>query len=929
MTETANSEFLGPLLTEFLDRVRRGEQPSIREYCLRYPEQAEQIRDVLEAAALVQDLREDSADKSGQGTAPALSCEQFCQRILQCGLLCEDELQAALSQEVPSQEVPSNQVTGDSEVGVPLASAEQVAEALIRQNKLTAYQVQQISAGRGHTLVLGNYLILSQLGEGGMGKVFQAKHRRMQRIVALKIPPRAILENPTALERFHREVQVAAQLDHPNVVTAYDADQAGDTHFLVMQYVKGIDLKALVDRGGPLPVTQALACLLQAARGLAYAHAQGIIHRDVKPANMLLDQEGTVKILDLGLARFDRLEDPSTGLTGTDQIMGTVDFMAPEQADHIKTVDARADIYSLGMTLWFLLTGRPAYYAASPLRKMMAHQQQPIPSLTEALPEVSEQLQAVFATMVAKTPDDRYPNMTAVIEALTAIIEAREASVDETPHVPLASGEDCQLRRVLRGLVPGSEVDLAKNSPVASCSTADTHSEKSNRGTDVQISADSDNPVPAAHSEAPLSRPTSRPVPPRPSWRRIWVAAAAIVLTGVLSVWGVCLLLEEPPTGSLQVTVEHPGLKLFLDGRPITMPADQRSRVLDLPVGEYPLDVEYEGFRTDITRISISPEDQIAVEVSLVGGQIHLVAGGNVSLRADLPQPQPALAPFDAAAAKRSQRAWANYLGLPVQRKVSLGQGVSLTLVLIPPGEYSRGSPDDEPHQENHDHQLATKIKRGFYLGSIEVTVEQFRAFVTLENYCTDAEKAGRSSWRSPGYARQFNFAERQPVVNVSWNDAQAFVKWLSRKEGRRFRLPTEAEWEYACRAGSQTRYWCGDDPEGLAEVGNVADGTSSTVFRRTPSIQREDGFVYLAPVGSFRPNPFGLYDTHGNVWEWCQGPYRPAEPWYRVFRGGAWNSPPQEVRSAFRNYSSSGNFYQWLGFRVACDLPDGSKPDE
>src|SRR6185369_1273125 len=179
-----------------------------------------------------------------------------------------------------------------------------------------------------------NYVILDKLGQGGMGVVLKAEHKRMKRLVALKVLSPAFTKTPEALRRFQREVEAAAKLRHPNIVAADDADAAGGVHFLVMEYVEGSDLSALVKKSGPLPVEKALHCILQAARGLEYAHGEGIIHRDIKPANLLLDNKGTVKILDMGLARVaaSAAGEGQADLTGAGQIVGTVDYMAPEQA---------------------------------------------------------------------------------------------------------------------------------------------------------------------------------------------------------------------------------------------------------------------------------------------------------------------------------------------------------------------------------------------------------------------------------------------------------------------------------------------------------------------------------------------------------------------------------------------------------------------
>ncbi len=294
--------------------------------------------------------------------------------------------------------------------------AQELARQLVQSKQLTDYQVQEIYKGRAKSLILGNYTILDKIGAGGMGQVFKAEHRRMDRIVAIKMLPAAMTEDATASARFEREVKAAAKLFHPNIVPALDADQANGVHFLVMEYVEGRDLSALVKKDGPCPVAKAVNYILQAARGLEFAHGEGVIHRDIKPANLLLDKKGTVRILDMGLARISGGGNaaPQAELTGTGAVMGTVDYMSPEQALNTKQADSRADIYSLGCSLYYLLTGRPTYDCDTVTAKLIAHQFHPIPELRKARDGVSDCLEAVFQKMVAKKVDERYQTMTEV-----------------------------------------------------------------------------------------------------------------------------------------------------------------------------------------------------------------------------------------------------------------------------------------------------------------------------------------------------------------------------------------------------------------------------------------------------------------------------------------------------------------------------------
>jgi serine/threonine protein kinase/WD40 repeat protein len=307
-----------------------------------------------------------------------------------------------------------------------------LARALVQAGKLTPYQAGALCQGKARGLVIGNYFILDKLGAGGMGVVFKARHRRLGRIVALKILPPSLARDRDLLLRFRREVDVAARLSHPNIVSVLDADEDRGVQFMTMEFIEGNDLDRLVREHGPLPVEQALDCVIQAARGLEAAHAQGIVHRDIKPGNLMLDALGQVRVLDLGLARLVEASNPFsetvTGpLTRAGICMGTADYMAPEQGLDSRKADFRADIYSLGCTLYYLLARRPPFVGPTVLARLMAHQEQPPPSLQAARPEVSPALEAAYRKMMAKRPSLRPGSMTEVI----ALLEACRSSAGE------------------------------------------------------------------------------------------------------------------------------------------------------------------------------------------------------------------------------------------------------------------------------------------------------------------------------------------------------------------------------------------------------------------------------------------------------------------------------------------------------------------
>ena len=256
-----------------------------------------------------------------------------------------------------------------------------------------------------------------------MGVVFKAEHRRMKRTVALKMLSKEVNEDEIAVRRFEREVEVAAKLSHRNIVAALDAREEQGTHYLIMEYVEGRELSAIVEQDGTLSVEKALNYIIQAASGCAYAHQLGVIHRDIKPSNLLVDADDVVKILDMGLARVtlpatEGLAATQSHLTMPGIIMGTADYMSPEQALSSHTVDHRTDIYSLGCTLYYLLAGRPIYSGNTPIEKLVAHREQPIPSLRDARSDVPAALNATYQRMVAKRAEDRFQSMSEASEAL-------------------------------------------------------------------------------------------------------------------------------------------------------------------------------------------------------------------------------------------------------------------------------------------------------------------------------------------------------------------------------------------------------------------------------------------------------------------------------------------------------------------------------
>jgi eukaryotic-like serine/threonine-protein kinase len=697
---------------------------------------------------------------------------------------------------------------------------------------------------------IGRYELLDKLGEGGMGAVFKARDLDLDKIVAVKLLTARLTGDAVAVQRFRREMKAVGRLEHPNLVRALDAGQENGTHYLVVEYFEGVDLAAWSRQHGPAPTHQACEIVRQATVGLDAMHRAGVVHRDIKPSNLMLTADGTVKILDLGLARLHGDSGPGAELTETGQTMGTADYIAPEQVLGARDVDIRADIYSLGCTFYKLLTGQapfsgPGYSNVG--AKLVAHVHDPIPAVTILRPDLPSAVVAVLSRMTAKSPQDRYPTPADLLAAL-------------------------------------------------------------------------DRPLAEPHQPQPTKSKEKRG---HPFWQQIrWTRSRmAIALGGLLLILlGVWVIVRDKDRRELARVHVPEG------GSVETAKEDNEKR---LPAFSEP------------------PKPELAASVPIA----QPLPPRNLTPDSSPPD----IAPFDAVQARAYQHAWAEHLGVQVEIENSIG----MKFVLIPPGEFVMGSTVaaqqigrrflegrlEQYEAEQPPHRV--RLTRAFFLGTHEVTVADFRRFVTATGHQTRAEKEGKAwgykkdltwshvpgrNWRNPGFDQQ----DTHPVTCVTWDDAMAFCQWLSREDRRAYGLPTEAEWEYACRAGTHTVFFWGDDPDSSEGYLNGADETGTPDERSWPyKFHFMDGYAATSPVGRFKPNAFGLYDMLGNVWEWCadwygsgyyhdspmEDPTGPAAGSNRVGRGGGWSYGAWFCRSACRGRALPGSPDNHLGFRVACSL--------
>ena len=350
--------------------------------------------------------------KIGGWSMAKLSGEKFLELLQRSELLEAGRLNEALAQFEAQQGVDK------------LADADALCAYFQAEGLITPWQSDKLLDGRHKGFFLGKYKLLGHLGTGGMSSVYLAEHKHMHRRVAIKVLPKNRVNDSSYLARFYLEARAAAALDHANIVRAYDVDfdEAASVHYIVMEYVEGSDLQSMVKNRGPLPYLEAAEYIRQAADGLEHAHERGLVHRDIKPANLLVDTRRVVKVLDMGLARFDLGEEQNKKASLTvaheESVLGTADYLAPEQAINSHKVDARADLYSLGCTLYFLLKGHPPFPEGTLAQRLLKHQQEAPEPVLKTRPDAPAELIEICNKMMAKKADQRFQSATEVSEAL-------------------------------------------------------------------------------------------------------------------------------------------------------------------------------------------------------------------------------------------------------------------------------------------------------------------------------------------------------------------------------------------------------------------------------------------------------------------------------------------------------------------------------
>ncbi len=734
--------------------------------------------------------------------------------------------------------------------------------------------------------VFGRYRVKGLLGGGGMGAVYLVFNTELERDEALKVPHFDAAADPRVHERFLREAKAAAGLDHPNLCPVYDVGLLDGVYYLTMRYLQG---KLLSECDGTAqPPAEAVEIVVKLAKALAAAHAKGVIHRDLKPNNVMMCDEIGPVVMDFGLAKQTDRHDNALTRIGT--TLGTPAYMPPEQVKgDLDRMGPAADVYSLGVILFQLLTGRLPFEGrtSAEVYGQILHTEAPAPSSLRPGP-LPAALDAICAKAIAKTPEGRYASMKEFAAALidypnaAAVVgkkSGKKRSRRLTPVLALAA------LLLLGGLgVAGAYYwKTSANSPATGAQLAQT----------LRTPAPAADPVEPAVKPTPAPEPTPAPkilpvepvVKPTPAPAIFPVepvvkptpAPEPMPAPKIIPVEAVVKPAPEPKTLPVEPVVKP-------TPEPEPLPVESAVKPLPTPVEPAPPPINRPNVPNKLNNPGPSFKNLPEPEPDPV--------------EPITPTPPPHRKPAPPPVETLPEGVMANSLGMKL-KLIKAGK-----FLMGSPGVKKNGSDDEKPAHE-------VEIKQSFYLGVFPVTKAQFAAFVSAADYTTEAETANaKMTWRDPGFEQTGD----DPVVCVSWKDAERFCAWLSEKEKKTYSLPSEAQWEYACRAGTTTAYSFGDDPKMLDDYAWYGDNSDS----------------HTHPVGGRQPNAWGLYDMQGNVWQWCADDYTtghyektPKGLQYildankGVWRGGSWSSSPRYLRAASRLAYSPDNHIGNYGFRV------------
>ncbi|MBI1311544.1 SUMF1/EgtB/PvdO family nonheme iron enzyme [bacterium] len=860
--QPVSDEQFDNLILEFYEQLDRGESPSPDDFIAAHPEYSDELELHFADVAAIELI--------AGPTAPSSHVEQT--------LINSDTKSQSLDGTFISQTQKRQPFLGDAAGDLPLDA-------------------------------FGRYTILKELGRGAMGAVYLAKDEQLDREVALKIPKFDGDADPGILDRFYREARSAAALHHPGICPIFDVGEIDGQHYITMAFIKGHPLRDITKSSARQDGQQVAHVIRCIALAMTEAHAHQVVHRDLKPANVMINTKNEPVVMDFGLAL--RSVEGEERLTHSGMTVGTPAYMSPEQVDgDLEKIDTRSDIYSLGVIFYELLTGQlPFQGSLLSILRQIATDDPPPPA--EVCDGVDLNLQDLCLRMLAKEPADRPESMEKVAEELTSWLSGQRSSTDSS-SVPETSS--------VRPL---------------------TQTESENAQTAAKLP----------------TRPASGAAAQVPPWKKPTVLLGALGGVGVLL--AIVMFFLKTPYGTLRVEVFDPDIEVSVKSTGIVVRGTDTQGV-EVSPGDHILHVKGGAFDFDTTEtLSLKKGDDIVVKVELTEGQVQVLHDGKIIGSArpaqspsgeaiadstaggvqdldrtqsvsghsvDPDAPPPAVAPFDAGQARAHQQAWADYLGLPVEKEIELPHGEKMAFMLIPPGEFMMGTSDEDIarlsdilSQDAGDTfaawcladlshatpQHRVRITRPFYLGKYEVTLGQWDS-VMGDNPSQHMDRV------------------RNPTDYVVWDQAQRFCHRLTETLGddkAAFELPTEAQWEYACRAGTTSDWSFGS---AITDIDQYARYKGNT-----PSGKNADKTIM---VGTFQPNAFGLYDMHGNVQEWCldwfadaydpqasgDDPMGPATGDQRVVRGGSFFVTPYQLRSAHRVGHDPRHRTSVIGFRVA-----------
>ncbi len=781
------------------------------------------------------------------------------------------------------------------------------------------------------------YRILRRLGEGGMATVYLAEDTKLQRRIALKVPHLDAQKNPLVIERFYREARMAARITHANFCRVYDVDEDGGIHYLTMDYIEGTPLSHYINPGHPWAVRQAIHLVRHLALALHTVHQQGIVHRDLKPSNVMIRKDGVPILMDFGLARPSEATEPP--LTIADRPVGTPAYMSPEQVSGVaEKIGPASDIYSLGVMLFQLVTGQlPFNGSLMALFVQVTTAAPPVPSRLR--PELDPAFDALCLQALAKDPDARPGSMLAFALLLQRYLESSPPTpaptvVNPARRAPLQTqvgkrpGVDAATPPPPTA-VPQQPVWVAPRTPtpgepmwVAPASLPPRQPTPSNPALETPVVGKQPTLTGVPESSAEVA---SSPVSPASRWLSplvpVLTMGLGIVFLGVLTAsWP----LVENALSPAQIDDPPP--------LPIPAPTPPAGTITLLPFAALTM----QPGETRVTWVRVQRDNfNDAIALNYTGGSGLTVRldgippGANrrlltVQAPEDVPLAHHTLmvqaTSFDGRVRSGLQTLSVEVGGAVLPR--TLRNSLGMQFVLIPAGQFAMGSPEGEPGGEDEHPQHLVVQTRCYYLGMYEVTQREWELVMGKDR---------NRSWFAPngpgGIGLQKIEHAQLPIENISYQEAVDFCARLSRLEGekqagRRYRLPFEAEWEYACRGGRSGRR------HGFGSTLGATQANFGARLDRTTLI------------GATREaNAFGLYDMQGNVWEWCadiyerdyyrqspeEDPHGPTPQGQdardRVARGGAWNSPEEDCRSARRLGFSPVHPHLHCGLRVVCEL--------